>query len=414
MSEPLDLLPLTVPRDGIPAVITTQRELEECATALREGTGPVAIDTERAAGFKYHQRAYLVQLRREGAGSFLIDPVPFDGLGLIAQALRGVEWILHAADQDMPCLAMEGLHPSKLFDTALAARILGYDRIGLGPLIEDEFGLTLAKEHSAADWSQRPLPESFLAYAALDVELLIELRERQLAALEKAGKLEWALEEFEHLRTAPPSPPKPDPWRRVPQGNKVRSRRGLAILREVWAVREEMAAAVDVVPGRIIPHHSLVAIAEAEAKTAADVLALKPCRNSRVKENIDFIEAALEVAWQLPEEDLPSTRAPSLPGGVGDPRNWKRHSPEATEMYDVLRAAILERADFLHIPQEILLRPNLQRTLAWRCYEKKRAGGDLSAEAIAELIGAIGGRAWQAAQLAPELAEVLANLPQER
>ncbi|WP_371152288.1 HRDC domain-containing protein [Buchananella felis] len=409
MSNPLEILPLTEPREGIPALITTQKELEECAAALKEGTGPVAIDTERAAGFKYHQRAYLVQLRREGSGSFLIDPTHFDGLGLIAQALQGVEWILHAADQDMPCLALEGLYPAKLFDTALAARILGYERIGLGPLIEDEFGLALAKEHSAADWSQRPLPPSFLAYAALDVELLIELRERQLAALEKTGKLEWALEEFEHLRTAPPAPPKPDPWRRVPQANKVRSRRGLAILREVWSVREDMAAAVDLTPGRLIPHHSLIAIAESEAKTAADVLSLKACRNGRVKENLDFIVAALEAAWAIPEEDLPATRAPSLPGGVGDPRNWKRHSPAATEMYDALRAAILERAEFLHLPQEILLRPQLQRVLAWRCHEKRQAGGDLSAEAIAELIGAIGGRAWQAAMLAPELADVLAG-----
>ena len=207
----LDLVTLNVPRAGVPEIITTAAELDACCAALAAATGPVALDTERAAGFKYHPRAYLVQVRREGAGTFLIDPTCFASLAPVQAALLDAEWILHAADQDLPCLALEGMRPTRLWDTALAARLLGFERIGLGPLLEDEFAIHLAKEHSAADWSIRPLPTSYLAYAALDVELLIELRERQFEQLTQAGKLAWAEEEFEHLRLAPPTPAKLDP-----------------------------------------------------------------------------------------------------------------------------------------------------------------------------------------------------------
>ena len=151
--------------------------LQAVAEAIEHGRGPVAVDAERASGFRYSARAYLVQLRRAGAGSALIDPIPVAGqFEPLARALDGPEWVLHAASQDLAGLAELGLRPARLFDTELAGRLAGLPRVGLGPMVEQLLGLRLEKGHGAADWSTRPLPEEWLVYAALDVEVLIELR----------------------------------------------------------------------------------------------------------------------------------------------------------------------------------------------------------------------------------------------
>ncbi|MFD1214569.1 ribonuclease D, partial [Arthrobacter sp. GCM10027362] len=247
------LVLLDEPREGIPPVVATPDGLERAAAALAAGTGPAGVDAERASGFRYGQRAFLVQIRREGAGTWLIDPEPFGNLDIIDEALRGVEWILHAATQDLPCLRELGMNPDKLFDTELAARLAGLPRVGLAAVIENLLGFTLAKEHSAADWSTRPLPEPWLRYAALDVEVLIELREALITRLESDGKFSYAEEEFEALRAAPPAPSRTDPWRRTSGLHQIRDRRQLAAARELWREREQLAAERDVAPGRLIP-----------------------------------------------------------------------------------------------------------------------------------------------------------------
>ena len=162
----------------------------------------MAVDAERASGYRYGQRTYLVQLRREGAGTALIDPIAVPDLSALSDALVGVEWVLHAASQDLPGLAEQGMRPSRVFDTELGARLLGLDRVGLAAVVADALGLGLAKEHSAVDWSTRPLPTEWLRYAALDVEVLVELREVLAERLAVAGKAEWAAQEFEAVRTA--------------------------------------------------------------------------------------------------------------------------------------------------------------------------------------------------------------------
>ena len=172
-----DLVPLTHPRDGVPDVVVDERTLMRAAEAIGSGTGPVGIDAERASGYRYGQRAYLVQIRREGSGSWLIDPIACPDLSPVGEAIGDAEWILHAATQDLPCLAEVGLHPQSLFDTELGGRLAGLPRVGLGAMVEHYLGLQLAKEHSAVDWSVRPLPEPWLRYAALDVEVLVDLRD---------------------------------------------------------------------------------------------------------------------------------------------------------------------------------------------------------------------------------------------
>jgi len=130
--EPPAPTPLLSPADGIPDVVADERTLVVAAQALADGTGPVAIDAERASGHRYGQHAYLVQLRREGAGTWIVDPVACPDLGPIAEAISGIEWVLHAATQDLPCLREVGLHPTALFDTELGARLAGLPRVGLG------------------------------------------------------------------------------------------------------------------------------------------------------------------------------------------------------------------------------------------------------------------------------------------
>ena len=170
-------------------MVIDQATLARTAAAFAAGRGPVAVDAERASGFRYSQRAYLVQLRRAGAGTALIDPIPLDGdLSELAPALTGPEWVLHAANQDLPCLAEIGLVPTRLFDTELAGRLAGLPRVGLGPLVEQLLGLRLEKGHGAADWSRRPLPEDWLVYAALDVEVLVAAAGRARRAARRAGQ----------------------------------------------------------------------------------------------------------------------------------------------------------------------------------------------------------------------------------
>ena len=174
----------------MPPVVATPEQLDATIAALAAGTGPVAVDAERAHGFRYSQRAYLIQLRRAGSGTHLVDPIAFappaDGAGAeappadlrpLGAAIADAEWVIHAASQDLPCLYQVGLVPRTLFDTELAARLLGFPRVALGTMLEELLGVRLLKEHSASDWSTRPLPAEWLTYAALDVELLLELRD---------------------------------------------------------------------------------------------------------------------------------------------------------------------------------------------------------------------------------------------
>src|SRR6476620_1252990 len=257
--------PLVVPvdeqADGVPHVVETERELARAADAVASGEGPIAIDAERASGYRYGQRAYLVQVRREGAGTWLIAPVGCPDLSPLDEAIGAAEWILHAATQDLACLAEVGLRPRQLFDTELAGRLLGLPRVGLAAVVEHYLGLSLAKEHSAVDWSTRPLPEPWLRYAALDVEVLVDVRNLMGVDLARQAKDGWAREEFEALLDFTGPAPRVAPWRRTSGMHKVRHRRIAAVVRELWETRDQIAPDRDVSPGRVLPDAVLVEVA---------------------------------------------------------------------------------------------------------------------------------------------------------
>ncbi|GAA4096653.1 ribonuclease D [Actinomadura miaoliensis] len=401
-APPPGAVPLLEPRDGVPPVITTASGLERVIDAFAAGTGPVAVDAERASGYRYGQRAYLIQLRRRGAGTALIDPVALPDLSGLDAALDGAEIVLHAATQDLPCLGEVGIRPHRLFDTELAGRLLGYPRVGLGSMVENILGFTLEKGHSAADWSTRPLPEDWLRYAALDVELLVELRDALHEKLHAAGKLEWALEEFAAILATPPKPPRPDPWRRTSGIHRVRNRRALAVVREVWNARDRIARERDLSPGRVLQDSAIIELAQQLPKSPADLQALPTMRGRGARRHQTAWLRAVSRARALPDRALPEANVP----GDGPPpaHRWAERDPEAAKRLTAARAVVAALADEHTMPTENLVQPDYVRRLAWS------PPAEPTPEAIGAALRELGARGWQVKLVAKPLAKAFQRL----
>jgi ribonuclease D len=355
---------VTEPREGLPEIVSSPDQLANLAAVIASGTGPVALDAERASGFKYSQRAYLIQIRRHGSGSHLIDPTLFPNLNPLQEVLDGVDWILHAASQDLVCLAEVGLIPTaNVFDTELAGRLLGLPRVGLGPLIETQLGFSLAKEHSAADWSTRPLPESWLNYAALDVEFLIELWELLETQLRDTEKHEWALQEFDHVKRTTAPIERVDPWRRTSGMHVIRNARELAVIREVWHARDEIARQQDIAAGRILSDSHIVTLASSGLTKESELKTLSFMHLRNVKRNASTWIAAAIRAHSLPDNELPPLKLPVT--GPPAPRNWEARNPQAWRRLEYARAQLSQLAENLGLPVENLMTPDVIRRALW-------------------------------------------------
>jgi ribonuclease D len=392
-------IPLLEPREGIPPVIADADALAEAVAAFAAGSGPVAVDAERASGYRYGQRAYLVQLRRAGAGTALIDPVACPDLSALGEALSGVEWVLHAATQDLPCLREIGMIPSRIFDTELAGRIAGFPRVGLGAMVESVLGFVLEKGHSAVDWSTRPLPEPWLRYAALDVELLVDLRDALEKELDRQGKLEWALQEFEAIAAAPPAEPRKDPWRRTSGMHKVRRRRQLGVVRELWETRDRIAQRRDVSPGKVLSDTAIVEAALALPVNVHALAALNGFGHRMGRRQLDQWQAAVDRAKALAEAQLPQPGQPVT--GPPPPRAWADKDPAAAARLSAARAAVSALAESLNMPQENLITPDTVRRVCWE------PPTEVTAESISEALAGFGARAWQVEQVTPVLVAAL-------
>lgn len=366
-------------------VITDAAGLAAAAVALAAGTGPVAVDVERASGFRYSQRAYLIQVYRRDAGVFLIDPPAVGDLSALQEAIGAVTWILHAASQDLPSLREEHLEPPQIFDTELAARLLGHERVGLGAVVEDALGITLAKAHSAADWSTRPLPQPWLEYAALDVLHLVDVFDVLRDELEEQGKTDIAAQEFETVRTRPVKPAREEPWRRLSGLHTVRGRRALAVARALWIAREEYAREQDTSPGRLVPDRALVAVVIADPKTKQDLARVKDFTGRASRSQLDRWWAAIEAGRADPA--LPAERASG--DGMPPPRAWAERNPAADLRLKAARPLVEQLAVELRMPTENLLTPDTLRRLAWA------PPAEIDAASIGEALAAHGARPWQ-------------------
>jgi ribonuclease D len=379
---------LTEPEGGTPEVVSTPDLLAAASEAIAAGHGPIAVDTERASGYRYSQRAYLVQVRREGVGTVLIDPVAVgDRVEPLAEALADTEWVLHAASQDLPCLGELNLRPHRLFDTELAGRLAGFERVALGTLVEQLLGYRLEKGHGAADWSRRPLPRDWLNYAALDVELLVPLRDVLEAELSAQGKIEWALEEFEALRTATPAPPRAEPWRRTSGIHRVRTPRGLAAVRSLWEARDALARQRDVAPGRVLPDSAIVHAAVAAPDDEIGLLQLPVFRGRAQRRLAELWMRALREAAGLTRDQLPDPAPPS--DGPPPANRWADKDPEAAARLAAARAALTEIAKHNRLPLENLMQPDLVRRTCW---EPPKV---INPDTVAEALRAGGAREWQ-------------------
>ncbi|WP_461064706.1 ribonuclease D [Streptomyces pseudoechinosporeus] len=398
-------IPLLEPRDGIPPVIADEASLAEMIAAFAAGSGPVAVDAERASGYRYGQRAYLVQLRREGAGSALIDPIACPDLSGLGEALAGVEWVLHAATQDLPCLREIGMVPSRLFDTELAGRLAGFPRVGLGAMVEGVLGFVLEKGHSAVDWSTRPLPEPWLRYAALDVELLVDLRDALEKELDRQGKLEWAQQEFDAIASAPAPEPRRDPWRRTSGMHKVRRRRQMAVVRELWQARDKVARRRDISPGKVLGDAAIVEAALSLPVNVQALAALNGFGHRMGRRQLEQWQSAVDRAKALPDHELPQPGQPVT--GPPPPRAWAEKDPVAAARLTAARTAVSALAEALAMPQENLITPDTVRRVCWE------PPAEVDAESVAAALVGYGARPWQVEQVTPVLLPALTSSPRE-
>ena len=409
MSEEIVAIPLLQPRAGTPELIDTEQSFREAIEQLAKGSGPFAVDAERASGFRYSARAYLIQIKRTDGGLHLIDPIPFgpghDLFLQLNQLLNTDEVILHASTQDLPCLRELGINPARLFDTELAGRIAGLPRVGLGPLLESIMGVLLAKEHSAADWSARPLPKEWLTYAALDVELLVELRNHMYKILEDAKKLPWALEEFASILNAPPAPPRVDPWRRTSGMHKIKRRDQLAVIKSLWIARDEVASKSDIAAGKLLNDSAIVELAIAVPTTKKEFeKCLRPLGlRARWMENLQLWLDSIAAAVALPEDLWPTmrTNADTLP----PIKLWRDKFPEKFAPLSHARAAIELIAQENQIPVENLMTPEHVRRVCWK--PPIGATTTLSVSEVEKALTELGARQWQINLVAPALAAAL-------
>lgn len=395
-----------MPRGGVPPLVTTVTELDDAATRLAAGSGPIAVDTERASGFRYDERAFLIQIKRSGTGIILIDPVNLrdDIPHILGPVVNTEEWIIHAATTDLGCLYELGLAPSYLFDTELAGRFCGVERVNLASMVENFLGHTLKKGYGAADWSTRPLPADWLVYAALDVELLIELKHALVPVLEQNGTRHWFDQECEHIRhefsQGDPHPKKT--WRDTKRISKVRKPNQLAVLKALWQHRDKLAARQDVASSKILSDRIMVEIAIATPRTRAHLLSVSKKNGSYIKQPDRWIRVINQTLKTPPESwPRPSRRRPDEAPARKD---WAHLNPEAFSALETVSASLQEVSDRYTVPLEKLIKPATLREILWAHHEGSplRGESDLNTALDSHEV-----RSWQKEIVAPIIATAL-------
>lgn len=396
---------LDTPSSGIPSLINTSEAFLEAAEALSQGQGPIAIDTERASGFRYDDRAFLVQVRRRGVGTLLFAPEGHrsEFSAALSPVVNGQDWVVHAASSDLPSLAWLGLYPGTLFDTEVAGRLAGFDHVNLAAMIEEVFDVRLKKGHGAEDWSQVPLPQNWLSYAALDVELLLELAEAVAELLDAQDKLEWASEEFEYIRKihADIDEPITPTWRSAKGVTTLHRPEQLAVARELWLARESIAVENDRAVSRILPNKTLVEIARI-LPTAPSALAGIRGFPTRRKSSAMFWFQIITRARASNQTTWP--RRERRPRGTPSHQTWAKEFPEVYERLTTIRELIDELSIELSIPTENLLRPATLRAAVWAAVE---GGSVRTTDELIEFLHDHDARRWQIDMMIPVMAPML-------
>ncbi len=386
------MVELSQPREGIPKVYSTPDMFLEAAHALAAGHGPFAIDTERASAFRYDDRAFLIQVRREGAGTYLFAPEGHRDAfaSIVSPILSGESWVMHAAHSDFPALNALDMYPGQLFDTEVAGRLVGAARVNLGSMVEHYLDIRLSKNHGAENWSRTPLPESWLVYAALDVEVLIELSEALTIQLVHTGKISVADEEFNAIIAKGRSLGLKHHWYDMKGMSTLKTRRQRAVARMLWERRDKIAREKDLCPSSLLHDKVIIAAAKAPPHNQSDFQDLDGWRG-RYARYVRQWKSAVEQANASPRCQWPLHNEPEL----GAPRSlstWRRIAPEAAEIYDAIREELNSTADRLEIKPENLLETRVLKNTVWKAaYENTLR----DAHAIAIYMSSQGARTWQ-------------------
>jgi ribonuclease D len=405
--------PLLSPRNGVPEIVNNEGEFEKLIDELLKGSGPLAIDAERASGYRYSQRAYLIQIYRKDGGLHLIDPIPLKSSKLwdkFNKQFSKYEWVIHASTQDLPCLIEVGLKPELLFDTELGARLAGCERVGLGPLAESLLELQLSKEHSAVDWSTRPLRPEWITYAALDVDILLDIRDAVEKLLTEQNKLSWAQADFAAILASYQDfnfsdLPKPDRWRRTSGMHKVRDRLTMTVVKDLWASRDELARQLDLAPGRTLGDEAIVDLAVKRPNNLEAVAKLIGRRTRLEAPPFNRWLDVLNLALQTPTADQPEFRVPSQ--NLPPIKIWKEKNPLGYARLTHARAALLELSAQIKVPTENLVTPELVRKICW---PQPPALSSEYQPFVKNELAKMGARPWQIEQVANAIASALGQI----
>ena len=288
----------------------------------------LALDTEGASFHRFVDRIYLLQLSTR-QHTAIVDPLTVDAATLapLGQMLESpsVEVVLHDADYDLRLLHQDyGWHVTNIFDTRVAAQLLGLKAFGLAALLDRYFGVTLDKKHQRADWSMRPLPRDMLEYAAQDTLYLLDLRDRMSADLEKKGRMAWAREEFSRLEGTKWEPTDGDEAFLRIKGARDLTRRDLAVLRELVPWRDSVAAAMDRATFRVIGNEQLLEIARVHPGSREDLARVKGVSRTILETHVNDVLAAVKRGLAVPDAELP--KFPRAPRWDRDPKFDERVS----------------------------------------------------------------------------------------
>jgi ribonuclease D len=361
--------------------------------ALEPGTA-LALDCEAAGFHRYTDRLCLVQITTSAGTDYILDPLAID----VGDLLRGpledpaVAVLMHGADYDLRLLDRDlGIRVRGLFDTQAAAALLGEPALGLAALLERHLDVRLAKKYQRADWARRPLPDDMLDYAASDTRHLHELVARLSADLERAGRLEWAYEEFAELEgTRWEDEPGEDPVTRV-KGARDLGPREITALREALAWRDEIARTQDRAPFRVAQDQVLMEIAERRPQSVDELAAMKGMNTRLAHETgAGLVERLGRISAAGPEQLVGYPRLQR--NGPGRP------PPEIEEVAERLKRVRNRRAEELGIDRGTLL-PNA--TLIEIARRSPASRG--------ELVEVPGMKRWQVDAVGAELLSVLAR-----
>lgn len=396
---------LESPADGIPELSDTPASVEAAVDQLASGSGPLAIDTERAGSFLSNDRACLIQVRREGAGTVLLDPLAApDAVRNAAEFFNSVGWILHSSHDDLPCLLDLGFYPALLDDTLLAGAILGLEKIGLNPMMEDILGMSMEKGKGQEDWSRRPLPQDMLNYAALDVEKLQELRDICLARIIEEGREQWYRQECDFV-LAQAKPVAPMDFASVKGVSKLRKASELSLAFNLHQGRLVIAQACDIPITSILPHSALIDIAQSRnpMKALQEQLRKNRWRGASFDSSLLF-DAVARVLSTPPSASETrelqallkqrSARQPQLPS----PSHWQDNSPDSYRRYEQWRDILSGVAEDLGLRIDTIITVRLIKALAWHLYGSEQTVIADHAERILEADRFLAGwnvRPWQ-------------------